>query len=97
MRKEYSRPGVYRWARCLPNGRLEPLYVGETENLYKRLGDYLKPSTQTEHKQALGDEKRQGFHVRFELLEFEPFEINGLEFQPRETLIKFSAFHSYSG
>jgi hypothetical protein len=85
MRTEYSRPGVYRWALCLPDGRVEPLYVGETEKLHRRLRAYLKPRSKTEQrvKQELDKAREQGLSIRFEVLEFEPFEINGIEFQPR--------------
>jgi hypothetical protein len=85
MRTEYSHPAVYRWAVYLRDGRIQWQYVGETEKLYKRLQAYLKPCHGTEQrvKQELDKARQQGLSVRIEVLEFEPFEINGFEFEPR--------------
>jgi hypothetical protein len=35
-------PGVYIFCRLAPNGRWNPVYVGETDNLFRRLTDQLR-------------------------------------------------------
>lgn len=57
----------------------------ETEKLHTRLRAYLKPRSKTERrvKQELDKAREQGLSVCFEVLDFEPFEINHIEFQHR--------------
>ncbi len=39
MKKEYCRPAVYRWMVWTPGSRIHAYYVGETENLARRIQD----------------------------------------------------------
>lgn len=44
LRRTYAGPAVYRWrVRPGPEGQAELRYIGETENLPRRLYHYLKP------------------------------------------------------
>lgn len=79
LRKQYERPGIYRW-RVEREGRVS-VYIGETENIVRRLTQYLKPgSTQITNRRLrdrLDYELHSGARISFDILLFDPFSING--------------------
>lgn len=62
---------------------LTAAYVGEAENICRRLGGYLNPGssqkTNVRIKAFLDERRTAGVTIRFEVLEFGNFVINGLE------------------
>ncbi len=80
LRDQYGRPGVYRW--LVRRDQKTSVYIGETENLATRLSQYLKPgSSQATNKRIrafLDSEHQCGARISLEVLEFDPFAINGL-------------------
>ncbi|MBI1955769.1 MAG: hypothetical protein HYS38_05200 [Acidobacteria bacterium] len=85
-RDTYSRPAIYRWSLHTQEGKRKFL-VGETENLYKRIGHYLKHGNprNTHHikiREMFDKTLDSGGEVSLEILKFEPFKINGVSFLP---------------
>ncbi len=82
--KKYRIPGVYRWVVFDPNAKLEAMYVGEAENLERRLKHYLKPgksqATNLRMKALLDEYQSQKMDVRFQRVAFDDFVINACEF-----------------
>ena len=68
---------------------LSAVYIGEAENVCRRLAGYLAPGSKQQTniriKQGLDERKAAGAAVQFQLLEFSPFRINGVV-ASRETL-----------
>jgi hypothetical protein len=79
FRRSYSGPGVYRWA-TLENDILTTAYIGEAENLCRRLGGYLNPGkgqrTNIRIKKILDEKKVLNATIYYQVLEFEDFEMN---------------------
>jgi len=78
----YSRPTVYRWAVYSPKGELRAIYFGETENLFKRINQYLHPrkSQQTNvrlHLEFHSHVENKGT-VKLDILDFSPFRLNSI-------------------
>lgn len=85
-RDTLSRPVIYRWSLHTQDGKREFL-VGETENLYKRIGHYLKHGNprnrhHIEIRERFDKVLDTGGAVSLETLKFEPFKINGVTFAP---------------
>ncbi len=88
MRQEYSKPAVYRWRVMRISGEAkEPVYIGEAEDLVRRIQRVRTPSRKTKE----GDTNRRLnkiFHeylsaerkVVLDIADIEPFEINGVRF-----------------
>lgn len=88
FRKKYSVPAIYRW-RALKNqpGEKEPIYIGEAEELPRRIQRVRTPS-----KTAKDTDTNKRLHTIFQKLlsegrkividvgDVEPFEINGVRF-----------------
>jgi hypothetical protein len=76
-----SRPAIYRWSLGPQDGRNEFL-VGETENLYRRIGHYLKHKSgaHVEFRNSFDKARNSGREVSLQILKFEPFNINGIIF-----------------
>ena len=75
-RQDYSRPGIYRWCLRSREGKLEFL-VGETENFYTRIGQYLKHGNKHHIKirERFDETLSSSGTVSLDLLEFQPFKI----------------------
>lgn len=77
--RRYAAPGVYRWA-VFVGEELEAVYVGEAEDILRRLRHYLSPGetqlTNIRLKQYLEGCVSRGRKVSFQFLEFEEFFIN---------------------
>ena len=78
----YSRPAVYRWAVYSPKGELRAVYFGETENLFKRVNQYLRPrkSQQTNMRLHLDFHRDvdNKWTVKLDFLDFSPFRLNSI-------------------
>jgi hypothetical protein len=82
--QKYRVPGVYRWAIFRNDGTLEAVYVGEAEDLKRRLGDYLNPGnrhTAFRVNALLQDYQAQGLKIRLQSLLFDDFVINACGFE----------------
>jgi len=83
MKESCSQPGVYTWA--VFGNEMDPraVYIGEAEDLVKRLGGYLKPGnkqqTNLRIKQYLDEKLATASRIEFHKLEFSPFLVNGIE------------------
>ena len=79
--KSYSLPAIYRWQLSCPQEKPRFL-VGETEDLYRRIGEYL--AHKNEHHRNIRKEFDRccasGGQVGIEILQFEIFVINGVIF-----------------
>jgi hypothetical protein len=79
LRRHYERPAIYRW--LTERDEKSSVYIGETENLVRRLTHYLKPGpsqiTNKRLRDRLDEELRLGARISFETLAFDPFSING--------------------
>jgi hypothetical protein len=85
LRDKYCVPAVYRW-RVHPGdqGKPEELYIGEAENLSRRIQHVLTPGGKTKKKNTNARLREQldlrcgaGKHVYLDYLDFPPFELNG--------------------
>jgi len=81
FRERWNQPAVYRW--LINDGRpgTKRLYIGEADQLYRRVTYYLKPGP-TQHtnirlKRLFDEEREQGHTVHLEVLQFEPFSVAG--------------------
>lgn len=88
FRKKYAMAGVYRW-RVLKNqpGEKEPIYIGEAEQLSRRIQRVRTPSktakdTDTNKRLHTVFQKylSEGRKIAFDVGDVEPFEINGVRF-----------------
>jgi len=77
MKEHYRGPSVYRWFVWTPTQGISAFYVGETENLARRIQHYLKPgpkqATNLRLKKYFEEACQRGARVEVESLEFEPF------------------------
>jgi hypothetical protein len=84
MKEQYCRPSVYRWFVWTPTTGVSALYVGETDNLARRIQHYLKPgprqATNLRLKRYFDEAAQKAERVEMEVLEFEPFQINQVSF-----------------
>jgi hypothetical protein len=78
MRRACNQPAVYCWRIEWPRGRTREVYVGETENLLKRMRGVLSPCVEDNRRlhEYLGRAVEQGAEVTLEMLRFEPFVLN---------------------
>jgi hypothetical protein len=88
LRGRYSIPIVYRW-RVHPGdqGKPEELYIGEAEDLARRIQRVLTPgadgkkkSTNARLREQLDMRRADGKHVYLDYLDFAPFELNDVLF-----------------
>ena len=79
MKKQYSKPGVYRW-EIWNIKSLRAVYIGEAENIATRIRKYLRPgskeSTNLRIHEILEKSAHGGFKVRLETLVFVPTLLN---------------------
>jgi len=78
--ERYSVPCVCRWA-LQPNDGKPAFLVGETDDPYRRLGEYLGHKGKR-HAGLRGsfDRCSSNGRVALEILDFDPFKVNGVEF-----------------
>ena len=74
-----QKPAIYRWS-FLKKGLPVKAYIGETEDLRKRVGGYINPGpSQETNKRINGEFKgavQSGLTVQLEILHVEPVRIN---------------------
>ncbi len=84
MKEMLGRPTVYQWTVRTPTAHLRALYVGETENLARRIGHCLCPGarqvTNLRLKAYFGEAVSRGERVELQCFDFDPFEINKVTF-----------------
>jgi hypothetical protein len=84
MKKKLCGPAVYRWMVSTPNDRIYAYYVGETDDLARRVHHCLHPgSTQRTNlrlKAYFDDAVSKGQRVELQTLVFEPFQVNEVKF-----------------
>lgn len=84
MKEHYCRPRVYRWMVWTPMLALNALYVGETDNLARRIQHCLSPgnrqATNLRLKAYFDEALKREERVELQTLEFEPFQINKVNF-----------------
>lgn len=82
IRKTWAGPAVYRWLvyRQQP-GDVKRVYIGETEQLPRRIDGYRNPGpTQQTNKRIRAEFESQmlsGLHIALDVLTFEPFTVFG--------------------
>jgi len=85
-KKKLSQPGIYCW-KVFRNGIVEQLYIGETEDLGRRLRNYRRPGvsqkTSKRLNRLLKKSISEGCKVNFELLNF-----NGIKFSDDLYILK---------
>jgi hypothetical protein len=88
FRESYSRPAVYRWrVMNVVHGEKEPIYIGEAENLVRRIQRVRTPSLKAKasntnlrlHK-LFQEYVSLGRTIVLDVADCEPFEINGIRF-----------------
>jgi hypothetical protein len=83
LKVQYDKPAIYRWALEDDERKVVEAYVGETESVQKRLYQYLRPGkkqqTNLRLKAHLDGAFGRGLKPKFQVLEFEDFQINGME------------------
>jgi len=96
LKKHYPNPVVYRW-RILPLANdKETIYIGQAEDLHQRIQRVLTPSkkakagdTNKRLKRVFDERRSLTKGVVLEIVEFEPFEFNGVRFSPDDLFNKF--------
>ena len=83
MKEKYSSPAVYRWV-IERAGCKNEVYIGETENLYKRLNGYISPgekqATNTRINNILRQRQNQKLKVNLEVLQVDYLKVGELSF-----------------
>jgi len=77
--RRYRTPAVYRWAILGRDGTLESVYVGEAEDLRRRLGDYLRTGnrkTALRVSAFLRERLKDHRQILFQTVVFETFAVN---------------------
>jgi len=86
MKNRYSKPAIYRWGLYSASDKRSSIYVGETENLFKRVGGYLHPGPSQQTNLRLNVDfhsvVEQGRTVSLDQLDFSPFRINAVMMSP---------------
>lgn len=83
FRENWGGPAIYRWVVFEHEpGDLRHLYVGEAESLPRRIYGYLNPGptqrTNQRLKAAFEQQISRGRKVVLDVLNFDPFEIEGV-------------------
>ena len=96
FKEKYAVPAIYRWrvmrdTNRWPNDLVEKIYIGEAEELTRRIHWVLKPhsaakSTDTSKRlnALFTNLVAQGRKIVIDVADFDPFEINGIRFDKRD-------------
>jgi hypothetical protein len=83
MKEQCCFPAVYRWHVWAPTVGPSALYVGETDNLARRIQQYLSPgprqATNLRLKAYFDEATEKGELVELQTLQFEALQINKLK------------------
>lgn len=78
--EDWSKPFVYRWSVVNSAGVLAACYIGETDNLFRRIGNYLNAHASQAQcfriSQRFREELAKGSVVELQTVFFETFAIN---------------------
>ena len=84
MKEQYCRPAVYRWTVWTPGYGIHAYYVGETDNLARRIQHCIRPgktqATNLRLKAYFDEAVNQKQQVELQTLVFEPFQVNRVKF-----------------
>jgi hypothetical protein len=84
MKEHCRRPEVYRWVVRKPTFDLTAIYIGETDDLARRISHYLTPGkrqvTNLRLKAYFDNALRTNEVIELQTLKFEPFHINKVPF-----------------
>jgi hypothetical protein len=84
--ERYAVPVVYRWFVAKAGTKPHACYIGETDNLHRRVGNYLHAHVSQGQvfrvAQRLREEVSSGSVVELQVLQFETFFINGNYVEP---------------
>ena len=84
MKQNYCRPAIYKWNVWRPVQGFSGVYVGETDNLARRIHHCLAPGksqvTNLRLKAYFDEALKREERVELQTLDFEPFRINNVEF-----------------
>jgi|SRR5438874_1845431 len=84
MKEQYCRPVVYRWMVWTPGYGIHAYYVGETDNLARRIQQCVHPgkrqATNLRLKAYFDEAVNQKQRVELQSLVFEPFQVNKVTF-----------------
>ena len=84
MKEQYCRPVVYRWMVWTPGYGIHAYYVGETDNLARRIQQCVRPgkqqATNLRLKAYFDKAANQKQQVELQSLVFEPFQVNKVKF-----------------
>lgn len=85
VKGQYCGPAVYRWMVWTPGCYgVHAYYVGETDNLARRIQHYLRPGssqkTNLRLKACFDEAVSQKQKVELQTLVFEPFQVNKVQF-----------------
>ena len=83
LRSKYPGPSIYRWVSRRSDGTIESIYVGETENLGRRIYNYLNPGASQQTSLRMNAELKElvaGDHVvTLERVKFKTILLGGVE------------------
>jgi hypothetical protein len=84
--QQYGIPVVYRWAISIPGSEPHACYIGETDNLYRRVRNYLYAHPSQTQASRVADRFRKeiskGSVVRLQMLTFGMFYVNNQNIDP---------------
>lgn len=84
MREQYSRPAGYRWMVWTPGYGIHGYYVGETDDLARRIQQRVRPGiqhmTNSRLKAYFDETVKQKRQVELQTLVFKPFQVNKVNF-----------------
>jgi hypothetical protein len=96
LQKEYAIPAVYRWRVMRdqtrwPNDLVEKIYIGEAEELTRRMQWVLTPfsaakgtDTSKRLNEIFSKLAAEGRKIVIDVADVDPFEINGIRFDKRD-------------
>lgn len=83
LRSKHPGPSIYRWVSLKPDGTVESIYVGETDNLGRRIYGYLNPGPSQQTNLRMNAELKElvasGHLVTLERVKFQSIRLNGAE------------------
>lgn len=84
MNRIYSTPAIYRWRIYDLNTDAQVVYIGETDNLKRRVAGYLRPGpsqhTNIRMKALFEQYILKGFLVELDLIQIKHFTFNDILF-----------------
>ncbi|OAB45992.1 hypothetical protein [Paenibacillus glacialis] len=83
MNKNLQVPSVYRWRIYKTDSECRDVYIGETDNLKRRVTGYLKPGisqmTNIRMKNLFDNYIEKGYKIELDIVQISTFIFNGIE------------------